>query len=436
MDSTNHKLKAIVVGAGISGLQISTLLLEKGFEVLTLEARDYVGGRIKENRTLADFPIELGAEEVHGEDSLHAKIAKEAGGELIDLEDFNFYVEYKGELYDAEDLEKKNEWFARILQLDWEELCAYDTNKEDVKLSDYVKEKGFPSDLDHTIQAIFASEWATDLETLSVKGIQKWNVEWDFGQKNFILKNISNTQVLKSAYGPAFDQVKINTPVVSINYEPGQRARVETKSGESYEADLVVLAVPLSQLKKRAIKFKPELPEKKQDALQRVSMDPAMKVFLKFKKPFWEENMGLLITAEIPRLNWVSSAGGKSQKAHVLTSLVSGKVAEKLSKMEQKEAALLLVQDLKRCYGEQVEENFDGWAIQDWTKEEYIEGGYTYPNIKEELTTTRKLIAQSVEDKLYFVGEVTSSKFSLLSGAIESSFTAFEEICKTHLKEN
>lgn len=224
--------------------------------------------------------------------------------------------------------------------------------------------------------------------------------------------------------------------MVSVNYETDKKARIETKSGESFEADLVVLAVPLSQLKKGSIKFTPELPQAKQEAFQKVSMDPAMKVFLKFKKQFWEEDLGALITAEMPRLTWVSSAGGKSQKTHVLTSLISGKVAAELSKMDPKEAAMLLVQDLKRCYGDQVEENFEDWVIQDWTKEEYIEGGYTYPHINEDLSLTRKIIAQSVKDKLYFVGEVTSSKFSLLSGAIESSFTAFEEICKTHLKDN
>lgn len=202
---TDKKLKAVVVGAGISGLQVGTLLLEKGFEVTILEAKDYVGGRIKENLTLADFPVELGAEEVHGGDSLHAKIAKKAGGELVNMSELSYYVEYQGKVYEQGELAQKNEWFARILQLDWEELCAYDSNKEDVKLSDYVKDNGFPSDLNHAIQAIFASEWATDLETLSVKGIQKWNVEWDFGEENFILKNMSNTQLLKSEYGRVFN---------------------------------------------------------------------------------------------------------------------------------------------------------------------------------------------------------------------------------------
>jgi len=433
----NQKPKAIVVGAGIAGLQMASLLQDKGLDVVVLEAKDYIGGRIKEHSSFADFPIELGAEEVHGETSLHAGIAKKAGAELVDMSELSYFVEYQGKIYEEEELEKRNEWFSRVLQLDWEELVAYDQDKEDIKLSDYVKNNNFPQDLSHALHGIFASEWATDMETLSVKGIQKWNVEWDFGHKNFILKNMSNSQILKSEYGRVFDKVKTSTPVASITYESSQQVKVETKSGESYSADLVVIAVPLTQLKKGQIKFTPALPQVKQEAFQKVNMDPAMKVFLKFSKQFWNDYLGTLITAEIPRLTWASSAGGKSQKSHVLTGLVTGKVAAHLSSLPQKEAAMLLVQDLKRCYGSIVEESFEGWLIQDWTKEEYIEGGYTYPHINEKLSSTRKIIAQSVEGKLFFVGEHTSSKFSLLSGAMESSFIAFEEICKRfHLKAN
>jgi monoamine oxidase len=36
---------------------------------IVLEARDRIGGRVYTDRTLADVPVELGAEFIHGDDA-------------------------------------------------------------------------------------------------------------------------------------------------------------------------------------------------------------------------------------------------------------------------------------------------------------------------------------------------------------------------------
>lgn len=57
----------IVIGAGAAGLAAAASLGHSGLSVLTLEARDRIGGRIFTQRDPAfDAPIELGAEFVHG----------------------------------------------------------------------------------------------------------------------------------------------------------------------------------------------------------------------------------------------------------------------------------------------------------------------------------------------------------------------------------
>ena len=55
----------IVIGAGISGLVAASTLVQKGANVIILEAKDYVGGRIKTNRSLGE-PFEFGAGWIHG----------------------------------------------------------------------------------------------------------------------------------------------------------------------------------------------------------------------------------------------------------------------------------------------------------------------------------------------------------------------------------
>ena len=55
----------IVIGAGISGLVAASTLVQKGANVIILEAKDYIGGRIKTNRSLG-VPFEFGAGWIHG----------------------------------------------------------------------------------------------------------------------------------------------------------------------------------------------------------------------------------------------------------------------------------------------------------------------------------------------------------------------------------
>ena len=55
----------IVIGAGISGLVAASTLVQKGANVIILEAKNYIGGRIRTDRSLGT-PFEYGAGWIHG----------------------------------------------------------------------------------------------------------------------------------------------------------------------------------------------------------------------------------------------------------------------------------------------------------------------------------------------------------------------------------
>src|SRR5438874_7743618 len=57
---------AIVVGAGVAGLAAAETLARGGLQVILLEARDRIGGRLWTSRTGDGHPVELGAEFIHG----------------------------------------------------------------------------------------------------------------------------------------------------------------------------------------------------------------------------------------------------------------------------------------------------------------------------------------------------------------------------------
>src|SRR5438445_8593515 len=66
--SEHHQSQAdaIVVGAGVAGLAAAETLARGGLQVILLEARDRVGGRLWTSSTGDGHPVELGAEFIHG----------------------------------------------------------------------------------------------------------------------------------------------------------------------------------------------------------------------------------------------------------------------------------------------------------------------------------------------------------------------------------
>lgn len=76
-------VSGIIIGAGISGLYAAKILNEFGIKSTILEASDRVGGRIKTLSGYADFDIELGADEIIGENSMWHDMVLAGGASFV-----------------------------------------------------------------------------------------------------------------------------------------------------------------------------------------------------------------------------------------------------------------------------------------------------------------------------------------------------------------
>ncbi|QVI19243.1 FAD-dependent oxidoreductase [Nocardia tengchongensis] len=76
--------RVIVVGAGIAGLAAARSLADRGHDVVVVEARDRIGGRIRTSGHWADAPADLGATWIHGVDGNPiTDLARKAGAATV-----------------------------------------------------------------------------------------------------------------------------------------------------------------------------------------------------------------------------------------------------------------------------------------------------------------------------------------------------------------
>jgi len=88
--------KIIVIGAGLAGLAAAASLVEAGYDMVVLEARDRIGGRVWTDHSLG-LPLDMGASWIHGiKKNLITQLAADAKAPLSNNFDYD-----NAEVYDA-----------------------------------------------------------------------------------------------------------------------------------------------------------------------------------------------------------------------------------------------------------------------------------------------------------------------------------------------
>lgn len=69
MEGASSVPRICVIGAGVAGLRCADILLQNGFEVTVLEARDRIGGRLHQTKLPSGQLIDVGPNWIHGSEN-------------------------------------------------------------------------------------------------------------------------------------------------------------------------------------------------------------------------------------------------------------------------------------------------------------------------------------------------------------------------------
>lgn len=278
MGSSIH---TIVIGSGISGMAAASTIARQGHEVVVLQAGSYIGGRLKSvNIPLANqttFAFDEGASWIHGACKEHPiqHLADMVGTKLVETDD-DSAVNYDLNGEDCGDKTAKAfEKYEKLVEKAGEIQGATLQNALGKIDPNCLRDKYFMYNVSSDIEfqtsgsiAIMSSQHAQDdseyegKEMLVTSGYQALPV---------FLSQDKNIKVL------------LNHQVVEIIREANGKSLVKCSNGESFEAPNVVISVPLGILKMNAIRFTPDIPAWKRQAINQIQFGNVCKVLIVLK---------------------------------------------------------------------------------------------------------------------------------------------------------
>jgi monoamine oxidase len=258
---------------------------------------------------------------------------------------------------------------------------------------------------------------------------------------NYIKNLYSEWKFKRSTWFDFFEQnivpeitnsIILNEPVVEINYQ-ADTVIAKTADNKSYEADKILVTVPIKVLQNEQIAFQPEMPQEKKEAIGKVFMGDGIKIFIEFNEKFYPDilSYGNIFKALTEENKFVYDAAfKKDSNKNILGLFAINEKASAYTKLNEEEIILKFLSELDEIFEGKATTHYKNHIIQNWSKEPYIQGAYSYSfdGNKNNIVNT---ISAPLMDKIYFAGEALSKENqAMVQGACESAYSITARMIK------
>ena len=443
--------RVLVIGAGFAGLSAARALRQAGWEVTVLEARNRVGGRVLTERDAAGHVFDLGPSWLHeGPRNPLKAIAAGAGvaTRVTDYSNIRFAVQRGGgrEIFPRGEILKFARLFSGVVESStlWAALDTLATQARAVNSAGLSVADVFNA----AVQRIEAQSGTIDPGLIT---LQRWVLESNLAapleEVGFAALLDESDTAPEHAPWPQDDRfvlggmnqltnllaldldIRIGEPVRRVEWRPG-RVRVDTAE-RSFDADAVVITIPVGLLAKDAIEFAPALPAAKIQAAKRLPMGLLNKAYVRFPYAFWETELDFLTYhAEPPPLfyAWLNLFRYTGQPA--LIGFTSGLMARQVERMSDAEILGRIFGRWRSTRGASIPEPV-ALHVSHWASDPWAGGSYSFLGLGAS-SKDRAMLGQPVANTLFFAGEATHRDDpASVHGAWWSGLRAAQEILGT-----
>jgi monoamine oxidase len=421
-----RRADVIVIGAGVAGLAAARRLRQANISTIVLEARTRIGGRVWSDRSWG-YALDLGASWIHGVDG--NPLSELARKEQITTLPTNYDSLALYDTGGTRQSEARRRQVVEQLEDVLDRAATYgETLQADISLqaaTDVLLREDRPPPrqrraLGYALNTGIEHEYAADAAQLSL-----WH--YDDGRV------FSGGDVLfpqgyeQIARGLARNlDVRLNHLVRAVDFSKTE-VRVSSNGGV-FSANHVIVTLPLGVLKRGGVRFTPQLPQAKRDAITQLGMGLLNKVYLRFPRRFWgdnEELLGYIAERKGEWAEWLNVAAYSDEP--VLLGFNAGTYAQQLETLSDTQTVGAAMAVLRRIYGINTPEPEDS-LITRWAADPYALGAYSYTAVgtsADEYST----LAEPVAERLFFAGEATHRDYpATVHGALLSGERAAKEI--------
>uniref|UniRef100_A0A8C5E8Z6 [histone-H3]-N(6),N(6)-dimethyl-L-lysine(4) FAD-dependent demethylase n=1 Tax=Gouania willdenowi TaxID=441366 RepID=A0A8C5E8Z6_GOUWI len=406
----------IIIGAGASGLAAARQLHNFGTQVVVLEARDRIGGRVWDDTSLG-VTVGRGAQIVNGcVNNPIALMCEQMSIKMHKLGERCELFQEGGQATDSAIDKRMDFHFNAILDV----------------VSDWRKDKSQSQDL----------PLGEKVQELKKNFLQDSGIQFSELEEKVLQFHLSN---LEYACGSTLDQVSARS--WDHNEFFAQFSGDHTLLNKGYWVLLrklaegldirfkcpVLVTIPLTLLQKNMIQFIPPLPERKLKAIHSLGAGIIEKIALQFPFRFWDKKIqGADYFGHIPPapekrgMFSVFYDLDPQRKQAVLMSVISGDAVPAVRDMEDKHVVDECLKVLRELFKEQEVPEPTNFFVSHWSKDVWSQMSYSFVKTAGS-GEAYDVLAEDLQGKVFFAGEATNRHFpqtvtgAYLSGVREAS---------------